>query len=176
MGIIGGIFVLFLFSIPLLAIFLLLLFVALKFLQLSCYGLAWLCFGLGKLFEVIFERKRSVTTALVPTRGSDMTYVTRIYKEKADTVALQRKFKLVSVAQHEDEEVQAMSYICFGGDDMIPSNISRQDIMNAIDDIRKSEVPKRRGSSRFQLVVDGQAFPPKYVVSLSKQICQWRRT
>lgn len=52
---------------------------------------------------------------------------------------------------------------------MIPSNIGRQDIITAIDDIRKSGVQKGRGSSRFQLVVDGQAFPPKYVVSLANR-------
>jgi len=77
MEIIGAILVLFLFSIPLLAIFLLLLIVALRFLQLLCYGLAWLCSGLGKLFE----RKQSVTTALVTTQASGGAYLAQIYGE-----------------------------------------------------------------------------------------------
>jgi CBS domain containing-hemolysin-like protein len=83
MEIIGGIFLLFLFSIPLLAIFLLLLIVVLRFLQLLCYGLAWLCSGLGKLFE----RRQSVTTTLVPTRESSEACVAHMYEEERATIA-----------------------------------------------------------------------------------------
>ena len=77
MEIIGAVVVLFLFSIPILAIFLLLLFVVLKFLQLSCYALAWLCLGVGKLCQVVFERKRPATTAIVSTSGRGGVYVTQ---------------------------------------------------------------------------------------------------
>ena len=66
MEIIGGIIVLFLFGTPLLAVVLLLLFVALKFFQLLCYALAWLCAGLGKLCELLFERKQPQHQALLP--------------------------------------------------------------------------------------------------------------
>jgi len=72
---IGAIVLLVLLGIPLLAIFLLLLIVALRSLQLLCYGLAWICFGLGKLFE----KRQRVTTAAVTSRGSSGAYVTQIY-------------------------------------------------------------------------------------------------
>lgn len=52
---------------------------------------------------------------------------------------------------------------------MIPSNISRAHIMRAIHDIERSRIPRGRKSRRFQLVIDGQAFPPKYVVSLANK-------
>ena len=52
---------------------------------------------------------------------------------------------------------------------MIPLNISRQNIMSAISDIKRNGVPRGRGSTKFQLVIDDQAFPPKYVVSLANK-------
>lgn len=52
---------------------------------------------------------------------------------------------------------------------MIPSNISQEHIMRAIRDIERSRISKGRQSSKFQLVVDGQVFPPKYVVSLANK-------
>jgi hypothetical protein len=65
-----GIFVLFLFGTPLLAIVLLLLFVALKFIQLLCYALAWLCAGLGKLCGFLFEGKQPLS----PTQEDSSIY------------------------------------------------------------------------------------------------------
>jgi hypothetical protein len=70
MEIVGAVVVLFLFSITILAILLLLLFVALKFLQFSCYGLAWLCIGLGRLCEFLFERKQQQQPLLYTQEGS----------------------------------------------------------------------------------------------------------
>lgn len=52
---------------------------------------------------------------------------------------------------------------------MIPSNISQEHIMRAIHDIERSRIPKGRQSSKFQLIVDRQVFPPKYVVSLANK-------
>ena len=52
---------------------------------------------------------------------------------------------------------------------MIPSNISWQNIISAIGYIRENTIPKRRRATRFQLVVDNQTFPPKYVVSLANK-------
>lgn len=66
MEVIGGIIVLFLFGTPLLAVALILLIVALKFFQLLCYALAWLCAGLGKLCELLFESKQSQQQPLLP--------------------------------------------------------------------------------------------------------------
>ena len=66
MEVIVGIFVLFLFGAPLLAVALLLPFVALKFFQLLCYALAWLCAGLGKLCELLFEREQSQQQPSLP--------------------------------------------------------------------------------------------------------------
>jgi hypothetical protein len=78
MEIVGAVVVLFLFSIPILAIFLLLLFVALKFLQLSCYSLAWLCIGLGRLCELLFERKQPRQQPLLSTQEGSKTYSANI--------------------------------------------------------------------------------------------------
>jgi hypothetical protein len=77
MEFVGAVLVLFLFSIPILAIFLLLLLVVFKFLQLSCYALAWLCLGVGKLCEVVFETKRSAITTPVSTSGRGGVYITQ---------------------------------------------------------------------------------------------------
>jgi len=71
MEVIGGIIVLFLFSLPLLAIFLLLLCVSLRLLAWLCDGLAWLCEGLGKICEVLFERKGSTITPYASTWEPD---------------------------------------------------------------------------------------------------------
>jgi hypothetical protein len=80
MEVIVGIFVLFLFSTPLLAIALLLLFVALKFIQLLCYALAWSCVGLGKLCEFLFERKQPQQQLLLPTQEDRSIYSANIYR------------------------------------------------------------------------------------------------
>ncbi len=52
---------------------------------------------------------------------------------------------------------------------MIPSNIKREHIIKAIKDIEKYGVPKGRASRRFQLVLNGKPFPPKYVVSVANK-------
>lgn len=80
MEVIGGIIILFLFSLPLVAIFLLLLYIALRFLQLLCYGLAWLCAGLGKLCELLFERKQPQQQPLLPTQKGSSIYSANIWR------------------------------------------------------------------------------------------------
>jgi hypothetical protein len=80
MDVIGGIIVLFLFSTPLLAVALLLLFVALKFFQLLCYALAWLCVGLGRLCELLFERKQPQQQPLLSTKEDSRTYSANIWR------------------------------------------------------------------------------------------------
>ena len=52
---------------------------------------------------------------------------------------------------------------------MIPQNIRKQHIENAIDEIRNKGDPKGRESRKYKLIFDGQPFPPKYVVSLANK-------
>lgn len=52
---------------------------------------------------------------------------------------------------------------------MIPSNIKREHIIEAIQNIEKYGVPKGRESRRFQLLSNGKLFPPKYVVSIANK-------
>jgi hypothetical protein len=72
MEIIGAIFVLFLFSIPILAIFLLLLVIALKL-------LSWLCLGLAKLIEA-FVGKEPKSITPVDARGNNESYAIQMYE------------------------------------------------------------------------------------------------
>ncbi|MDZ4122437.1 MAG: hypothetical protein U1C33_08440, partial [Candidatus Cloacimonadaceae bacterium] len=52
---------------------------------------------------------------------------------------------------------------------MIPSNIQREHIIEAISDIDKNGVPIRRGSTKYSLEYDCKCYPPKYVVSLANK-------
>lgn len=45
--------------------------------------------------------------------------------------------------------------------------ITRVDVQNAIEGIRRDGIPRGRGSTRFCLVVDSAHYPPKYVVALA---------
>ena len=80
MDIIAGIFILLLFSIPILAIFLLLFVIALKL-------LSWLCLGLAKLFERLVVEQPSSTT-LADTQGADESYAIQMYKCQGSAVNL----------------------------------------------------------------------------------------
>jgi len=53
---------------------------------------------------------------------------------------------------------------------MIPSNITRDHIVNAIREIEKEGVPKGRESRKFRVVFSGRSYPPKYVVSLANRL------
>ena len=50
---------------------------------------------------------------------------------------------------------------------MIPPNISRGHVLEALRKIEAEGVPSGRSSKKFYLVHDGKRFPPKYVISLS---------
>jgi 5-methylcytosine-specific restriction protein A len=52
---------------------------------------------------------------------------------------------------------------------MIPSNITRAHIISAIREIDRDGVPPRRNSTRYDLLYDGQRYPPKYVVSIANR-------
>lgn len=49
---------------------------------------------------------------------------------------------------------------------VIPSGLTRAHVLAAIEQIRRQGVPPHRDSTRYCLVLDGQHFPPKYVISL----------
>lgn len=50
---------------------------------------------------------------------------------------------------------------------MIPTNITKKHILNAIADIDENGVVKGRDSRKYHLVYHGNHYPPKYVVSLA---------
>lgn len=49
----------------------------------------------------------------------------------------------------------------------VPSNISRADIRKAVQEIALSAIPPRRFYTKYYLVVDGDKYPPKYVLSIA---------
>lgn len=53
---------------------------------------------------------------------------------------------------------------------MIPSYITRQDLMDAIRRIRLDGVPANRRSRKFCLVKDGCHFPPKYAIAVAHHV------
>jgi len=52
---------------------------------------------------------------------------------------------------------------------MIPKNIRKEHIIKAIEEIKKSGIPKDRYSRKFLLEFEGEFYPPKYVVSLANK-------
>lgn len=51
----------------------------------------------------------------------------------------------------------------------IPLNITENDILKAVRDINPSAIPPRRFYTKYYLVVDGNKYPPKYVLSNANQ-------
>jgi len=52
---------------------------------------------------------------------------------------------------------------------MIPGNITREHVLQAITYINQNGVPSGRGSTRYNLRHDGCLYPPKYIVSLANR-------
>lgn len=52
---------------------------------------------------------------------------------------------------------------------VIPKNISKGDILNAIREIDNNGIPKGRDSKKFALFFNGKYYPPKYVISLANR-------
>ncbi len=52
---------------------------------------------------------------------------------------------------------------------MIPKNITREHVLNALQEIDKNRIPKRRGSTKFKLGFNEKNYPPKYVMSLANK-------
>lgn len=50
---------------------------------------------------------------------------------------------------------------------MIPSEITREHILQALAEIVAKGVPRHRASTRFEILHEGRRYPPKYVVSLA---------
>ncbi len=57
---------------------------------------------------------------------------------------------------------------------MIPQNISREHVLEAIKEIKTTRVPYRRESTKFYLIYDEEHFPPKYVISLANKFANGR--
>lgn len=52
---------------------------------------------------------------------------------------------------------------------MIPQNIVKQNILDAIAVIHKEGVPKERESTKYHLWYNGGLYPPKYVISVANR-------
>jgi hypothetical protein len=52
---------------------------------------------------------------------------------------------------------------------MIPSNITKDHIITALEEIDKNGIPKDRSSAAYDLVADGKSYPPKYVISIANK-------
>ncbi|MFX0203950.1 MAG: McrB family protein, partial [Candidatus Hodarchaeota archaeon] len=57
---------------------------------------------------------------------------------------------------------------------MIPQNITREHILEALKEIKRKGVPYRREPTKFHLLHDGEQFPPKYVISLANKFANDR--
>lgn len=53
---------------------------------------------------------------------------------------------------------------------MIPKNISRADVLDAIRRIDAEGIPKSRLSRTYNISFEGKFYPPKYVISLANNI------
>ena len=51
----------------------------------------------------------------------------------------------------------------------IPQNISREHLLFAIDEIRESGIPSGAESTKYDLVQDGERFPPKLIVAVANR-------
>ena len=52
---------------------------------------------------------------------------------------------------------------------MIPKNIRKEHIIKAIEEIKKSGIPKGRHSRKFLLEFEGKFYQPKCVISLANK-------
>lgn len=52
---------------------------------------------------------------------------------------------------------------------MIPKNITKNDILNAIKEIDKNGIPKHRVARKYKLIYEEKEYPPKYVVALANE-------
>jgi hypothetical protein len=57
---------------------------------------------------------------------------------------------------------------------MIPQNITREHILQAIQEITSSKIPVHRESSNYDLFFERKRFPPKYVISIANKYANGR--
>ena len=53
---------------------------------------------------------------------------------------------------------------------MIPKKISRKHLLAAAEIINREGVPKMRQSTRYNVLVNGSKFPPKYIISVAGKL------
>ena len=51
----------------------------------------------------------------------------------------------------------------------IPQNITREDVLKAIDEIDKNGIPSHRESTKYYLLFKDKKYPPKYVISIANK-------
>ena len=52
---------------------------------------------------------------------------------------------------------------------MIPDNISKDNILNALEEIHKEGIPDNRQSEKYLLLHNDFFYPPKYVISIANR-------
>ena len=52
---------------------------------------------------------------------------------------------------------------------MIPENISRTDIIRAVELIQNEDIPRERHSTKWSVLYDGNKYPPKYFYLYGRQ-------
>ncbi len=52
---------------------------------------------------------------------------------------------------------------------MIPNNITKDHIKRAISEVKTSEIPAARKEKHYQLMYEGSAFPPKFIISIANK-------
>jgi hypothetical protein len=57
----------------------------------------------------------------------------------------------------------------------IPSEIRASDVRKAISRIRRDGIPPTRRSTRYDVLLDGEPFPPKYVLSVACELATGRQ-
>jgi len=57
---------------------------------------------------------------------------------------------------------------------MIPRNITKEHILKAVEEVKRKGVPAKHSAKKFGLLVDDDAYPPKYVVSLANKYANGR--
>ena len=50
---------------------------------------------------------------------------------------------------------------------MIPSNITYENVLEALHKIDRNGIPPKRKAKKFSLIFEGRQYPPKYVISLA---------
>ncbi len=57
---------------------------------------------------------------------------------------------------------------------MIPNNIRKEHVLKAIAEIDNKGIPERRGSTRYELALDGKSYPPKYLITIANRYANGR--